>query len=93
MSLYLWDNPIVKVADQTRIDDKLRPGALPGLVERGQTYRVRRISATTLQFDLLTESEVPVVRPRRVNGRLRGANVKISRDVIAAAIRAERDER
>lgn len=41
----------------------------------------------------LTEREVPTVRPRRVNGRLRGANVNIPRELIAAAIRAERDAR
>ena len=45
---------------------------------------------------LLTELvpvEVPTVSPRRVNGRLRGADIKLDRAVVAAAIRAERDAR
>jgi len=41
----------------------------------------------------LTGRPVPVVKPRRVNGRLRGAGIKVPREVVAAAIRAERDSR
>lgn len=41
----------------------------------------------------LTEKEVPVVKPRRVNGRLRGAEIALNRDTVAAAVRAERDAR
>jgi hypothetical protein len=36
---------------------------------------------------------VPIVKPRRINGRLRGADVKLSRETIAAAVRADRDQR
>jgi hypothetical protein len=37
--------------------------------------------------------EVPLVKPRRVNGRLRGADIVLSRETVAAAVRADRDER
>ncbi len=38
-------------------------------------------------------AEIPVVRPQRVGGRLRGAGVELKRDTVAAAVRAERDAR
>ena len=42
----------------------------------------------------LTElKEVPVVKPRRVGGRLCGADIRLSRETVAAAVRAERDAR
>ncbi|MEW6307029.1 MAG: hypothetical protein AB1705_26495 [Verrucomicrobiota bacterium] len=41
----------------------------------------------------LTEKPVPVVKPRRVKGRLRGADVRLSKETLAAAVRAERDAR
>ena len=41
----------------------------------------------------LVPVQVPIVRARRVNGRLRGAKLPLSREVVAAAVRAERDER
>jgi len=41
----------------------------------------------------LVPAQVPTVRARRVNGRLRGAKVSLTRETVAAAVRAERDER
>ena len=41
----------------------------------------------------LAAKQVPVVKPRRVNGRLRGADVPLRRETVAAAVRAERDAR
>ena len=35
----------------------------------------------------------PVVKPRRINGRLRGADVALNREAVAAAVRAQRDAR
>jgi hypothetical protein len=32
-------------------------------------------------------TQVPVVKPRRVDGRLRGAEVRLSRETVAAAVR------
>ena len=43
--------------------------------------------------ELVERDDVPIVHPRRVNGRLIGADIKLSREVIAAAVRADRDER
>ena len=40
----------------------------------------------------LAEREVPLIRPRRVKGRLRIVGIKPSREAIAAAVRADRDE-
>ena len=40
----------------------------------------------------LVPAEVPTVRARRMNGRLRGAKIPLSRERVAAAVRAERDE-
>jgi len=37
--------------------------------------------------------QIPVVKPRRVDGRLRGADICLSRETVAAAVRAERDAR
>jgi hypothetical protein len=41
----------------------------------------------------LTAEDVPVVQPRRVGARLRGAEIIPTRDTVAAAVRAIRDER
>ena len=41
----------------------------------------------------LAEKQVPVVKPRRINGRLRGAAVSLNCETVAAAVRAERDAR
>ena len=42
---------------------------------------------------LVELTQVPIVKPRRVDGRLRGAEVCLSRETVAAAVRAERDAR
>ena len=42
---------------------------------------------------LVELAQVPIVKPRRVDGRLRGAEVCLSRETVAAAVRAERDAR
>ena len=41
----------------------------------------------------LAEKKPPVVRPKRVNGRLRLVGVNVSRELVAAAIRVDRDSR
>lgn len=84
----LWDNPNVKLIADSR-----------GRLCSCELFAPNGVFDATLQPDgsvrvmPLAEREVPTVRPRRVNGRLRGADVKIPREVVAAAIRAERDER
>jgi hypothetical protein len=51
----------------------------------------------TVQTDgsirLVELKQRPVVSPRYVDGRLRGADVRLSRETVAAAVRAERDEK
>jgi hypothetical protein len=39
----------------------------------------------------LVPAEVPVVRARKVNGGWVGTNIRLNRQVVAAAIRADRD--
>jgi hypothetical protein len=41
----------------------------------------------------LVAAEVPTVKPRRINGRLRGANILLSPKTVATAVRADRDSR
>jgi hypothetical protein len=41
----------------------------------------------------VVETPVPVLKPRRVNGRLPRADVALNRETVAAAVRAERDAR
>jgi hypothetical protein len=36
---------------------------------------------------------VPTVKPRRIHGRLRGADVPLSPKIVAAAVRSDRDSR
>ena len=48
----------------------------------------------TVQADgsvrLVELTQVPVVKPRRIDGRLRGADVRLSRETVAAAVREAR---
>lgn len=41
----------------------------------------------------LVEKPVPIVRPRKVGGRLTGASVRLDRNTVAAAVRADREAR
>lgn len=41
----------------------------------------------------ITGKQVPILKPKRVNGRLRGADIRMDRETVAAAVRAERDAR
>ena len=43
----------MKVTDETRIDERCRPGALTGLVKPGERYKVNRLSPTELRFQLM----------------------------------------
>lgn len=63
------------------------------LFRPGKAYDATRQPDGTIRLAELVEKEVPVIRPRRVGGRLRLIGVELSSDAIAAAIQAERDER
>lgn len=70
-----------------------------GRLSSPELFRPRSTFEATLQSDgsirlvELANGAVPIVKPRRVNGRLRGAAISLSREVVAAAVRAERDNR
>jgi len=68
-----------------------------GRIANAELFRPKATFDATVQPDgsirLVELAQVPVVRPRRVNGRLRGADVRLSRERVAAAVRAERDAR
>jgi hypothetical protein len=68
-----------------------------GKLGSAELLRLEADFEATVQTDgrvLLVElAEVRVVKPRRVGGRLRGADIRLSRDAVAAAVRAERDTR
>ena len=80
----LCDKAVMKlVADeQGRLSGPFRPkAAFEATVQADGSIRLVEV----------TNGQVPVMKPRRVNGRLRGAEVALDRDVVAAAVRAERD--
>ena len=68
-----------------------------GRLASAELFRPKASFDVTVQPDgsirLVELAQVPVVKPRRINGRLRGAEVRQSRETVAAAVRAERDAR
>jgi hypothetical protein len=68
-----------------------------GRLGNAELFRPKADFEATVQPDgsirLVELTPVPVVKPRRVGGRLRGAEVRWSRETVAAAVRAERDAR
>ena len=62
-----------------------------------ELFRPQADFEATVQMDgsvrLVELTQVPIVKPRRVDGRLRGAEVSLSRETVAAAVCAERDTR
>lgn len=63
--------------------DLFRPGAV---------YDASRQMDGSIRLAELVEREVPILKPRRINGRLR-LPMKVSRSTVAAAVRADRGER
>jgi hypothetical protein len=68
-----------------------------GRLASAALFRPKTDFEATVQPDgsiLLVElTQTPVVKPRRVGGRLRGADVCLNRETVAAAVRADRDAR
>jgi hypothetical protein len=66
-----------------------------GRLGSAELFRPKADFEATVQPDgsvrLVELTEVPVLKPRRVDARLRGADVRLSRQTVAAAVRAERD--
>jgi hypothetical protein len=70
-----------------------------GRLASAELFRPKATFDATIQPDgsirlvEITEKAAAIVKPRRLNGRLRGAEVALRREIVAAAVRAERDER
>ena len=68
-----------------------------GRLGNPELFRPKATFDATVEPDgsirLVELGPVPVLKPRRINGRLRGADVALDRETVAAAVRAERDAR
>jgi hypothetical protein len=68
-----------------------------GRLGSAELFRPKADFEATVQPDgsvrLVELTRVPVVKSRRVGGRLRGADVRLPRETVAAAMRAERNAR
>jgi hypothetical protein len=84
----LWDYPIMKlVADErSRIASTV-------LFKPRAVYDAERHPDGTIVLIELVPAEVPTVKPRRLNGRLHGADISLDAKTIAAAVQADRDSR
>lgn len=82
----VWNKPIMKLTADEQ-----------GRLTSAELFRPKATFDATVQPDgsirLVESAQAPVVKPRRINGRLRGADVRLSRETVAAAVRAERDSR
>ena len=83
----LWEPPHVKL----RTDNRAR---LYGrdILKPNTDYQAD-LEGNRIVLVEMVRAEPKVIRARKVNGRWRGANIKLDRKALAAAIRAERDER
>ena len=68
-----------------------------GRLGSAELFRPQADFEATVQMDgsvrLVELTQVPIVKPRRVDGRLRGAEIDLNREIVAAAVRTERDAR
>jgi hypothetical protein len=81
-----WDKSRMKLTADER-----------GRIGNAELFRPKATFDVTVQADgsirVVEVVQVPVVKLRRVSGRLRGADVALDRQTVAAAVRAERDAR
>jgi hypothetical protein len=61
--------------------------------DRSRVYNAERAADGRIVLVELVPADVPTVKPRRINGRLHGANVALDPKVVAAAVRSDRDSR
>ena len=82
----LWDKTNMKLTSDSQ-----------GRLGSAELFRPKADFEATVQPDgsirVVELTQVPVVKPRRVDGRLRGAEVRLTRETVVAAVRAERDAR
>ena len=68
-----------------------------GRLGSAELFRPQADFEATVQMEgsvrLVELTQVPIVKPRRVDGRLRGAEIHLNREIVAAAVRTERDAR
>ncbi|HEX3716999.1 MAG TPA: hypothetical protein VH595_03450 [Verrucomicrobiae bacterium] len=68
-----------------------------GRLASAELFRPKGDFEATVQPDgsvrIVELTQAPVVKPQQISGRLRGANVPLTREIVAAAVRAERDAR
>lgn len=92
LGLFAWDNPLMKLVTDDRCRIQSRE-----LFKPNTPYQGERTADGRIQFVELVEKDVPVIKIRRVKGRLvsewpRGTK-KATPDQINAAIRADRESR
>jgi hypothetical protein len=72
--------------DQSRIASTV-------LFKPGAVYDAKKSAEGRIVLIEVVPTEAPAVKPRRVNGRLHGADILLNPKTVAAAIRADRDSR
>jgi hypothetical protein len=73
------------------LDNKRRASFGPEF-KPGDSF-LREVSGDTITFRKLRPVEPPVVRARKVNGKWMGAELKLDREAIVAAIKRDRESR
>jgi hypothetical protein len=83
-----WDYPIMKLV----ADERGRIASM-ALFKPRSVYDAERAADGSIVLVELVPAEVPTVKPRRVRGRWRGAQITLKPEIMAAAVRADRDSR
>jgi hypothetical protein len=73
--------------------DEKRRGVFPEPFKPGDRLVVDGVGPESITLHLLKSADVPTAEPRWVKGRMFGAKVELNPAEIAAAVRADRDER
>jgi hypothetical protein len=92
---------------QSRLDklfEEAQAGSPVLLVRGGEVAKLERVELAEFGGDLAALEKTPpgatelpqagpIVKPRQVDGRLRGADIRLPREIVAAAVHADRDTR
>lgn len=79
-------NTVIKLDDQRR-------GVFPEPFKPGDTLLVASLGPEAISLRLIKPTMAPTLETRWIKGRLFGAEVELDRSELAAAVRAEREER
>lgn len=85
----MWEIPTM--AGVTKLDQRRR-GIFPSVFRPGDLMQETEADEVSVRFRLIQRAEAPEVRPRKRGGHLYLPRV-VDRSVIAAAVRADRDNR